>query len=63
MDRHIEMKNAPTIISQHQKHVEDFETNCGHREIDGDGVVLILKYVILVNRIKLILIAVTALTA
>jgi hypothetical protein len=57
------MKNAPTIISQHQKHVEDFETNCGYCEIDGDGVVLILNYVILVNRVKLILIAVTALTA
>ena len=37
MGGHIEMENAPTVMSQHQKHVEDLETNCGPREeINGD---------------------------
>ena len=37
MGGHIEMENAPTVMSQHQKHLEDLETNCGHREeINGD---------------------------
>ena len=26
------MENAPTVMSQHRKHVEDLKTNCGHRE-------------------------------
>ena len=37
MGGHIEMENAPTVMSQHQKHLEGLETNCGHREeINGD---------------------------
>jgi len=31
------VKNAATIMSQYQKHVEDLETDCGHgEEINGD---------------------------
>ena len=34
---HVEVKNAATIMSQYQKHVEDLETDCGHgEEINGD---------------------------
>ena len=34
---HVEVKNTATIMSQHQKHVQDPESDCGHREeIDGD---------------------------
>ena len=34
---HVEVKNTATIMSQHQKHVEDPESDCVHREeIDGD---------------------------
>jgi len=27
---HVEVKNAATIMSQYQKHVEDLETDCEH---------------------------------
>jgi hypothetical protein len=34
---HIEMKNATTIMGQHQKHVKNLETECGYgEEVDGD---------------------------
>src|SRR5215472_5522718 len=34
---HVEVKNAATIMSQYQKHVEDLETDCRHgEEINGD---------------------------
>ena len=34
---HIEMENAPTIMSQHQEHVKHLEANRRHgEEIDGD---------------------------
>jgi hypothetical protein len=37
MGGHIEMENAPTVMSQHQKHVKHLEANRRHgKEIDGD---------------------------
>src|SRR5215472_15277874 len=34
---HIEVKNATTVMSQHQKHVKDLETDGGHgEEVDRD---------------------------
>ena len=34
---HVEVKNAPTIVSQNQEHVQDLEADCGDsEEIDGD---------------------------
>ena len=41
---HIEVENAPAVMSQHQKHVKNLETNGGHsEEVDRDqllGVIL-----------------------
>ena len=41
---HIEVQNAAPVMSQHQEHIKDLETDRGHREeIDGDqllGVIL-----------------------
>src|SRR5262245_53761328 len=37
MGGHIEMDNPPSIVSQHQEHVQDLETNRRHgEEIDRD---------------------------
>ena len=44
---HIEVRNAPTVMGQHQEHVKDLEANGGHsEEIDGDqllGVIVLRK--------------------
>ena len=44
MRGHVEVNNAPPVVSQYQKHVKDLETQGGHcEEVDGDqllGVVL-----------------------
>jgi hypothetical protein len=39
MLRCIEVENSPSFMRQHQKHEEDTESDCGHREeVDGDEV-------------------------
>ena len=38
MRGYVEVKNAATIMSQYQKHVEDLETDCGDgEEINGES--------------------------
>ena len=35
---HIEVQNATPVMGQHQKHIEDLETDRGHREeVDGES--------------------------
>ena len=44
MSRHIAVENAPPVMSQHQKHIENLEAKGRHgKEVDGDqllGVIL-----------------------